>query len=89
MTRSNKYLDVNVAHLNAREREDARERELAKPHEFGFWFYVDFEEYDVDLTKDFPNLLAIIKIARDLDCRWINFDTDADVLEGVPTFDED
>ena len=31
--------------------------------------------------------VAVLRYAREHDCRWINFDTDGEHEEGLPTFD--
>tara|TARA_Y100001956_G_scaffold76746_1_gene86320 strand:- start:2421 stop:2696 length:276 start_codon:yes stop_codon:yes gene_type:complete len=37
-------------------------------------------------TKDFENLLNLLKIARSHGCKWLVLDCDADAVEGLPTF---
>lgn len=89
------YLDVSTGNLTEEEfRVVERGRDaggvIGDPHEYGAWVYVpagDDEDAPANDASKYPNIAAIVSLARDLGCRWVNFDQDADFLDGFPSFD--
>jgi hypothetical protein len=67
-------------------------------HEYGAWVNVpelvtsdDMREDRVEsldeLAKTCPNLAACLQLARQIDCKWINFDQDAEERSDLPRFE--
>lgn len=90
-----KYLDLSTAHVTEEESvaidqnfpalEDQGPRVIR--HDYGWWVNAPL---GIDLTtfaEHYPNVLACINRARELDCYWINFDQDADTEPGLPVFE--
>lgn len=90
-----KYLDLSTAHVTEPEMEAINERLAAIdeatprviPHDYGAWVNVMEGEDEPALIERYPNLAACLDKARERDCKWINFDQDADTHDGLPTFD--
>lgn len=88
------YLDVSNGNLPQDEFERMLEATtkgviIGHEHEFGAWVYVNADEEGIAWMDggEFPHLVEIIKLARDLSCRWVCFDADADFLDGFPSFE--
>ncbi|WP_380162685.1 hypothetical protein [Kineococcus sp. R86509] len=91
-----RYLDLSTAHLTQREAQSAaQELTTTGPrvieHEYGLWVNVqhdDIEDEDQSLVENFPNLLAVIRYAREQgwDMNWVNFDRDSPKLPDLPHF---
>lgn len=91
-----KYLDASIGHLPAVERVilaeggpfDGGPRVIQ--HDYGWWvnvpeFRTDFED---EWTNETPVLATVLRFAREHDCNWVNFDADAEQINGL-TFYED
>jgi hypothetical protein len=67
----------------------AHPRVLAREYEYGHWVWVPTEDVaaEHDVSGDLPHLAQLMTVARANDCRWINFDRDADPIDGLPTFE--
>jgi len=82
------YLDATAMHL------PEGDSLVYTNHDFGWWVYVwsedegEGEEIVRDRAANFPALCAVVAHARSLGCRWINFDSDAEAVEGLPLFNE-
>ena len=78
-----KMLDLSTGHVSA---------ETAARLDAGNFGYVK-GEYGwivptLRLSNEVPDDLAkVMAYARDLDCSWIMFDRDADIIPDLPTFD--
>ncbi len=85
-----KYLDISTAHIPTDERKHVLDCTLSTKHDFGFWVWVPTDDNFgmEDIVAECPSVAAVIAVARELGCTWINFDADADTLDGLPTFDE-
>jgi len=91
-----RYLDLSTAHLTHREAQSAAETFTTTgprviKHEHGLWVNVqhdDVKDADEGLAETFPNLLAVIQLARahGADVNWINFDRDGEILPDLPCF---
>lgn len=46
----------------------------------------DDNSEDDRLAALFPNLAAILRYARDQDCRWLNLDADGEIVHSLATF---
>lgn len=60
-------------------------------HDYGAWVHVpdpDLEpEGETSRAERFPNLQAVIELARANECAWINLDSDAKTEDSLPTFE--
>jgi hypothetical protein len=87
-----KYLDVSTGNLPQKEFDALgwHEKVIMVEHPYGCWVLVPPDD-DGDSTHtvldDLPTLATLFDAARELSCRWINFDADAPLLEGFQTFD--
>lgn len=65
----------------------ARELKISRmiPHDYGFILYVP-EESEGFHEEDEP-LENIIRVARQHNIVWLNFDRDAEVIDDLPTFE--
>lgn len=95
-----RYLDLSTGHLSEGEALVVLDRSGTSPvirtaHAYGAWVHVaniedmcieELAEYEIEL-EDYPALRACIVKARELGCTWINFDSDADRINGLPTHD--
>lgn len=92
-----RYLDLSTAHLTEAEMcaveadfpalDDAGPRVIV--HEYGAWVNVASDPEAVeppDFAEHYPNVIACLRRARELDCEWINFDRDAQADEALPTY---
>jgi hypothetical protein len=91
-----KYLDLSTAHLPAAERDkldDGTAPGIVHPHEHGWRVWVaghpDFTGNEEERYTDMPALLTCIRFARKHDCYWVLFDSDADVEEELPTYEDE
>lgn len=86
-----KFLDVSTANLTEDEAALVGDTEniIYSVHSHGMWVWVAPDDvHDKGIAeRGYPNLVAVMKVARELDCPWINFDADAETLDGLPTFD--
>lgn len=80
-------LVLSTAHLpetvfKALEKEADRDTFVSRsiPHEYGVIVYAN------EPRESAPELAAIITHAQLLGCSWINFDRDADTIDGLPTW---
>lgn len=93
------YLDASTGHLPEGERRmladeaeaieaDSLTRSGGMPrviaHRWGWW--VNVQHDDPDRPKDMPALCAVLDFARKHECWWINFDADAEVVDGLPVY---
>lgn len=84
-----KCLDASAAHVPPDERERMIGVFNVSEYEEGWWLWVHPAEDLPDDAENFPAVLALLAVARDLGCRWVNLDVDGDVLEGLPTYADD
>lgn len=88
-----KYLDASTGNLPAEVfhaiQDGEHDKVILTRHNHGAWVWVPPDDGDEvhDVSQELPALDAIYKVARSLDCRWINFDQDAEPLDGLPFFD--
>jgi hypothetical protein len=94
-----RYLDLSTAHLTEPEMEavNARFADVDEstprviPHEYGAWVNVpdlrSMPDGDDAIVANYPNVAAVIKRARALDCEWVNFDQDASHDDVLPTYE--
>jgi uncharacterized protein (DUF849 family) len=92
-----RYLDLSTAHTSPGELDAviALTTSSAGPrtirHEWGAWVNVpgtDDDEITLDaLQERCPSVVACLRYARALDCQWINFDADAEVVDALPQFE--
>lgn len=86
------YLDVSTMHIpedeaQALDLDDAACVVYTK-HDAGYWVWVwpvedDGGEIDCDRVTKFPGLSAVVAVARELGCEWINFDCDSRLCVGL------
>lgn len=50
--------------------------------EYGWLVWADSADF-----AGAPELSALLKLAREQGCKWIRFDQDGEVVEGLPTFE--
>jgi hypothetical protein len=63
---------------------------LVRQHDYGVEVFVSPEEdliARLHIRDNFPVLADIMLLARKLGCTWINFDQDAEAIDGLPYFD--
>jgi hypothetical protein len=82
-----KYLDASTGNLPHDEFIEMENHTIVRQHPYGSWVWVRPADDMGNLPDEFPNLAAIMAVAREHDCSWINFDQDADPLDGMPLFD--
>ncbi len=82
-----KYLDASTGNLPHDEFTEMEKRTIVQQHPYGTWVWVRPVDEMQELPEKFPYLAAIMALAREHGCTWINFDQDADPLEGMPRFD--
>jgi hypothetical protein len=89
-----RYLDVSTANLTQAECEGMEQSELilTRSFEYGAWVYVGSSKpgqgQDIEAIRgDFPNLAAVMDVARKFECTWILFDCDGPEIDGLPVFD--
>lgn len=90
----NKELVLSTAHvkestLNGCFNEDYIKQYDYSTDEYGVRLHVsmslsDFEDSGIPFPSELVNLL---KIAKENDCKWLVLDCDGDEVEGLPTFD--
>jgi len=92
MTTIGKFLDASTEHLSRVERDeleagldDSTPRVI--PHEHGWWIHVPVAECDCKAVEHMPALTAALRAAKKLDCWWINFDADADQVDGLEVYE--
>jgi hypothetical protein len=91
-----KYLDLSTAHLTPATRGLLDEAPYYFPtvmkHPDGYGWMVFVQIDDVDPEEDAanipPDLLACLNLAREHDCWWMLFDCGADIIPGLPTYDD-
>lgn len=79
--------------LTRRDRDD--EPWIVVPHGYGAWVHVDpdpgaideFIEADDEFAHRWASMIECMRAALALGCLWINFDADADRMEGLPVYD--
>ncbi|MDI9688517.1 hypothetical protein [Burkholderia cenocepacia] len=79
---------LSTAHLHPDNRQrlaDGGLSVLTYPNEYGGFVYVG-EAGENEPTE--PELAAIFAAARGANIVWIKFDADAEVVDGLPTFDD-
>jgi hypothetical protein len=54
------------------------------PTGFGYFIYVNKDNYPNNLSKDFHN---VMRLAEEQDCAYVLFDKDQPPLAGLPTHD--
>ncbi len=81
-----RVLDVSMAHVPEWYREpDVRMPYKLADHGFGFFCWVPYEDY-----ADAPLFMEpFIELAHSKGCVYINFDNEGQVIEGLPTYDEE
>lgn len=80
------FLDCSTSHLSPAARAYVdRTDVVSSPTPYG-WFVWASEEPGDDVP---PELVAIMNHARSLGAEYINFDADADEIDGLATFDWD
>lgn len=85
-----KFLDLSTAHLPREILESLPELTVAYPTEYGalLWVPEDLEDYYGGLDQDIPEeLRRVVVYARELDCDYILFDSDALIDDNLPTFE--
>lgn len=91
-----RYLDLSTEHITEAESvaidqcfpafEDAGPSVIA--YDYGWWVNVQADKsFEHSMAEDYPNILACLDLARELDCTWINFDQDASTHDGLPTYE--
>lgn len=78
------YLDASTGNLPEAEAKALDPWVTVTPHEWGWWVWVRPENDMNTIPQDLPALTAIMALARNLGCRWINFDAEAEAIEGFP-----
>ncbi len=93
------YLDVSTGHITELEMLRLSAGGVSDlsvprviPHEYGAWVHVRCSEVeDDDVCREDAllgvNVAVVLRRARELGCSWVNFDRDAEPLDGLPTFD--
>lgn len=76
-----KMLVLSTSHMPETEPDFGGTR--AEPHQYGYIIFL----MSADSTTDAAWLQPIIDRAYELGCRYINFDADADQLDGFPSWD--
>jgi hypothetical protein len=83
-----KYLDLSTGHVSndtALWLDSQPSSIIMYPKgEYGWFVYAASEEYDDDTPKD---LIACIDHAKALDCTWIMFDADGELIEELPEYE--
>lgn len=78
------FLDCSTAHLSLAARAYVETGDgVASPTPYG-WFVYANEEPDERVP---PDLAAVMAYARSLGAEYVNFDSDASEIDGLPTFD--
>lgn len=85
------YVDLSTGHLPQGEMDSISEaRPRVLEDEYGAWVNVlpgEFESDDDGEWDNFPELLRVTRWARERGARWICFDRDADIVDGLPTWE--
>lgn len=89
-----KFLDISTIHLRPKTRLDIDSRIVPGTfydHSvYGWFMWVPSADFDdrLEKLKDYPDLLACIYRARELDCDYILFDVDAEIDDALPTYED-
>lgn len=79
---------LSTAHLTSETRRKLADKELsvhAYPNEYGGFVHVG-NPFENDPTE--PDLAQVFEAARRARLVWLKFDSDAGVVEGLPTYDD-
>ncbi|EER62134.1 conserved hypothetical protein [Acidovorax delafieldii 2AN] len=77
---------LSLTHLTLATRQKLREDDLsvnAYPTDFGGFVFVGSPRYRLPTE---PDLAAIFELAEQAGIAWLKFDSEAPIIEGLPTF---
>ena len=81
----NKELVLSTAHIPEETANDLRNCLVAKnieEYEYGSRVWVD-----ASIPVKHKELIALVKLAKDHDCKWLVLDCDAEVIQELPQFE--
>lgn len=80
------YLDLSTGHLPKNEADALLTHDwlVVTTHEWGWWVWIRPANDMNTIQDDLPALANVMAFAKERGCRWINFDSDAAAVEGLP-----
>lgn len=90
-----KFLDISTSHLKPETLTALTDRPLERlpfsggPTPYGWFAYTHDENCGEGDARIPDEMFACMKHARALDCDYVMFDCDSEVIEGLPVFDHD
>lgn len=86
-----KYLDASTAHLPQAVFNSLTSLDgvVTTEHNYGVWLWVpsDIAAWVEDYSDTPAELVTLLQFARKLDCDWINLDSDAGCIDGLPMWE--
>lgn len=87
-----KFLDISTAHLKPQTMELINQYLMSDNTLIGHYGAMVHVPSEPDRNPNHaacPEILPILEMARTMDCDYVFFDADADIIEGLPDFSEE